>query len=265
MKKIVSLSIVALALSCITSRAQNKEYRVKLSGTATSQKVVITNVFGELHIAGGSSDEVVITGNTAATPPEKAKGLHVISAFGDDNTGIGLNVTQQNGTLQIAGVSKAANEGTFQIQVPKSVSLKVESEFVNAKDVALENLSGEIEARVNFADLSLKGISGPIVLYTLNGKIEVTMAALAQTKPSSISSVNGSIDLTLPANAPANFDLSTINGQVYSDLDLKFDAPEANDMRRVGGGMKTTAKNAGGGVIVTVSSINDNIYLRGSK
>jgi hypothetical protein len=264
MKKQVSLFISILALACFTARAQNKEYRIKLSASS-GQKVVITNVFGTLHITGGTSDDLVITGTPEKAPPEKAKGLRVVSAYGEDNTGIGLNVTQLNGATQIAGVSKASNEETFTIQVPKAVNLKVESEYVNAQDVSIENLSGEIEAKVNFADLSVKNVSGPIVLYTLNGKIEVTLVALAQTKPSSINSVNGSIDLTLPANSPANFDLSTINGEVYSDLDLKFESAEAKDMRRVAGGMKTAAKNAGGGVGVTISSVNDNIYLRRTK
>lgn len=254
-----------IVLSGFSAIAQNNPFKVKLTGPAANQKVVFTNVFNELFITGTTGDEIVITGDESAKPPAEAQGLKLLSPYGDDNTGLGLNVSQQNGVIQIAGVNKNS-DGKLQVQVPAAMTLDIESEVVNANDVHIENISGEVDAKVNFSSqLTLKGISGPVVLYTLNGDITATFATLAQSKPSSISSVNGKVDITMPANSPANFKLSSINGQIYSDLDLKTDAQDVQNMRHIGGGMKTDATNAGGGVEMTISTINDNIYLRKSK
>ncbi len=62
----------------------------------------------------------------------------------------------------------------------------------------------------------------------------------------------------MPANTPANIEMSDMNGNMYSDFD--FHAQDKN-MKHVGGG-SVHAQINGGGVDVKLRTINGNIYLR---
>lgn len=79
----------------------------------------------------------------------------------------------------------------------------------------------------------------------------------------SVKSINGEVDLTLPSAAKADFDLSSLQGDIFTDLDIAVDKKGKEDGERFLGGMNNIkGKLNGGGVKVTVSSINGNLYLR---
>ena len=87
---------------------------------------------------------------------------------------------------------------------------------------------------------------------------------LSQANPSSVHAVNGDIDISLPGNTPMNLNLAAINGEIFTNLDLKMQG-DKEKMKRIGGSLKTKATNAGGGVEVSLSAINGEIYLRKSE
>jgi DUF4097 and DUF4098 domain-containing protein YvlB len=65
----------------------------------------------------------------------------------------------------------------------------------------------------------LTGISGTVVAHTLNGPIHVTMDRVDPSKPLSFSSLNGVIDVTLPADVKANVKFKTMRSDIYSDFE----------------------------------------------
>jgi DUF4097 and DUF4098 domain-containing protein YvlB len=121
-------------------------------------------------------------------------------------------------------------------------------------------MKNEIEIN-NCHSLELKNVSGPLVLYTISGNITVTLTGVNKTKPTSIASVSGDVDVTVPAGIAANLEMSTVSGNMYSDFDI---SPSKNQMRRVGGNTITTPLNGGGGDL-KLSVVSGNIYLRKAK
>ena len=87
----------------------------------------------------------------------------------------------------------------------------------------------------------------------------------------SFTSLNGRVDVTLPADAKARLRLKTTNGAVYSDFDVKMDAdnskPVIEDNRNKGGRYRIRMDHGvsgminGGGPDYTFQTMNGDILI----
>lgn len=187
--------------------------------------------------------------------PERAKGLKLVGVGGEDNTDVGFNVVQTGNNLIVQNVRKS---GGAEIYLPKTQNVSVTNSWNG--DISIEGFTGEVEANANLnGGLTLTNVSGPITAYSLNEGIQVAFDKINQNSPIIISTTNGEIDVTLPANTPANLELSSWNGDVYTNFDLKRptkDGLESISVRNAKGAIN------GGGVPIKLKSTNGNIYLR---
>lgn len=92
-------------------------------------------------------------------------------------------------------------------------------------------------------------------METINGDIELHKL----TGPLDISTINGEIDLFINKNRKVDLSLKTINGTMYTDLDMDI-SPTKNNLCKVGGNVDT--KLNGGGIDVNLETINGTIYIR---
>jgi DUF4097 and DUF4098 domain-containing protein YvlB len=97
-------------------------------------------------------------------------------------------------------------------------------------------------------EFSLKTISGQIEIEGTLGKMDVN-------------SISGFIDYTIPQASKARIDLSTISGNVYSNLN--FDEKATKEISWVGTKRNLTLN--GGDVAVALKTISGDIYLRKSR
>jgi hypothetical protein len=81
-----------------------------------------------------------------------------------------------------------------------------------AGDVEVHNLNGEV---------TLDQISGGATVETMNGEVHATFAKVPADKPLSFSSMNGEVEVRIPADTKANVRLRTQNGAIYTDFDEK--------------------------------------------
>ena len=93
--------------------------------------------------------------------------------------------------------------------------------------------------------VELETISGEVELIGCRGKME-------------INSISGFIDYSIPQNHKANIDLSTVTGDVYSNV--KFDDNEAKAISWVG--TKEQLSLNGGDVPVNLKTVSGDIFLR---
>lgn len=261
MKRTVIL-LTAIMLLGSTMQAQSI-FRKKIQGNLSSMTVEISNLTSEIDIQGHSSDEIVIEAEGYRGIPEKAKGLKPLSAYGEDNTEIGLYINQKGDVLEISGASRASGDADYLIKIPQDMMLKINSDSYNADDIEVEGMKNEIEIKANSSSIELEDVIGPLVLNALNGEITVTISNLSQTGPSSIIATNGDVDITMPASSKADFKLSCLNGEIYTNLDMNLDERSEKALRRIGGGMRADSKTNGGGAEFTIHALNGNIYLRG--
>jgi hypothetical protein len=134
---------------------------------------------------------------------------------------------------------------------PGSVSLEEKVDFK-----AIQKRKGKENCNINShiiytlkvpADLAfnLKTISGQVEIKGTTGKIDVN-------------SISGFIDYAAPAACKAKINLSTISGNVYSNL--KFDKQNDREMKWVGSEYNLTLN--GGGPEMALKTISGDIFLR---
>ncbi|GLU43015.1 DUF4097 family beta strand repeat-containing protein [Allomuricauda sp. NBRC 101325] len=241
--------LMALLMGAI-AQAQS-DYTKSLDGIQWVKIESKTDIVVKTH----SSNQLLIKSGPEVQTPERAKGLKLVGEGGTDNTNVGFSVVQDGSTLIIHNLRK--NKGG-EIYLPASKNVSVKSTWNG--DIEIDGFSGEIEADAQLnGGVKLLNVNGPVTASSLNGEIEVQFGKVTQSSPISLYSTNGAVDVSLPSNTPANLALSTLNGNVYTDFDIKAD--EKDGMKSVLG-RNIKASINGGGVKIAMKSTNGNMYLR---
>jgi hypothetical protein len=230
-------------------------------------KIEITNLLGGISIQNTTGNSIVIESNFNMNRPERADGLKLLGSA-DDNTDLGVNVSEENGVVRIQGVVNQVRDYQYKILVPSGmdVNLNYSSPFCNG-DIAIDGYVGSLEIKTLSAGVKITNSSGPFTVNSISGNVDVVFNKINQDEPTSLASVSGLIDVTVPTTEKATFQISTITGNVYNNLDLKGLSSIGKDDRASGlepvkhkGGNTYTLN--GGGQKVLLKSISGNIYLR---
>ncbi len=249
MKKIA----IALLFLISIGNLKAQDYTKSLQGI---KKVKISSASG-VKIKTHNQNELKIIGNDRKTP-EKARGLKAVYAGGSDNTDIGVYVDKDGEALVIRNL-KNMHSKVLEIYLPDTINITVEKS--NLGGVAIEGFSSEIEAITNVGSIILRDVTGPVVAKTATGEINIVFNKVSQSSPISLISATGAIDVSLPSSTPANLELKTAMGEIYTDFDIKFPVKD-NDMKLIAGKRAINTAINNGGVDISLRSSTGNIYLR---
>lgn len=221
-------------------------------------KVILKNFSHDLPVQGYNGTEIIFTSPEGAVEaPERAKGLKPIYPAGTDNTGHGVSVEKDGTTVTITCLLPFTSSEEFSFRIPENLSLEIESGCENSTDISITGMKNEIVIK-SCHGIDLKNITGPVVISSISGDVNVSFMAGFSDKPSSINAVSGDVDITLPSKAPVSMDLSTMNGGFYSDFEIPG---SQKNMKRIGGSNLNFDLN-GGGFKFSVVTITGNVYLR---
>lgn len=257
--KSISTILTAAIMLLITNVLAAQEYTYSL-GNDVAKTIEFYTSGSDVVIEGHNSDDIVIRNLGYEAPPERAKGLKALYNSAKDNTGIGLSVEEENGIVRI--ISASRNNGDFRLMVPNKVRLLLEQVNWGGGDFELRNLQGEVEIKSKTSDMKLLDVTGPIIANSTSGDLEINMTSLSQAGPTSISLVSGFIDITMPGNAKADLYLSSVSGEVYTDMDIAIKGNKDASMKRIAGGRDIQGSLNDGGVEVRLKTISGDIYLR---
>lgn len=254
MKYIISLCV----LMTIFKFSFAQEFKVAASNTKDA-KLTLTDFLSDLPIEGYNGSEVIITSTHGKfEAPERAKGLKPIYGGGTDNTGVGVFMEKNGNTISFRCLVPFTQSAGYKIKVPENMALKIERDCARSGETTIQNMKNEVEFN-GCHQISLKNVAGPLVISTISGGVDVVFTEINKDKPTSISAVSGEVDVTLPAKAAVDLEMSTVSGNMYSDFEIP--SPSNKDMRRVGGSSIKTQLN-GGGASLKLRDISGNIYLR---
>ena len=101
-------------------------------------------------------------------------------------------------------IHEGFNGGNVDLQVPagSALSLKVTNGSIQAQGIV-----GEMDLESTNGGITLDQVGGSILAHSLNGGLSATVVRLDSQKPSSFSTFNGRIDLTLPVDLHANLNM----------------------------------------------------------
>jgi lia operon protein LiaG len=253
MKTAILLSTIIIILC---SPVYSQDYKIAASNS-TDASLVLDGFSGQLTIEGYSGNDIVISPAEKVETPERAKGLKPVYSNGVDNTGLGLKMDKDGNKISIRCLLPFTNQKDFTIKVPENMALKITSECQNNNDVFVSKMKSEIEIQT-CQSIKLEQVSGPLVLSTISGDIDITFGTINSQKPFAINSVSGEIDITMPSKLAADIEMNSVTGNMYSDFD--FNNSDKN-VKQVGGNNLEYKMN-GGGVKFSIVTVSGNIYLR---
>jgi DUF4097 and DUF4098 domain-containing protein YvlB len=156
----------------------------------------------------------------------------------------------------------------FDIQVPTRTSVRLQA--MNDGAITVENLDGELEVNNLNGPITLNKVAGSVVAHTLNGRVLATITRITAQKAMAFTTLNGIVDVTLPASLKADFKLRSDQGDIFTDFDLQMKpaASSVQDTRREGGRYRIEVNRAiagsvnGGGPEIEIRTHNGNIFVR---
>ena len=231
-------------------------------------------LYGSIIVKAHEGKDVIVeTGNQGEKErgkdvPESAIGLRRLNA-----TGSPITMKEENNVVTISMGWKSRSENVT-ILVPAKTSLKLSA--TNGRMMTVEGVEGEMELNSTNGNIQLNDVSGSVVAYSLNGKVVAKFKKVDPDKPMSFSSMNGSIDVTLPAMTKANLKLQTNNGDVFSDFEVQMqpnatqvEKAEAKPGEKIKSRIRmesmTVGSINGGGPDYSFKNFNGNIYIRKSN
>ena len=258
-KRNIVLILTAVIFTTTISRAQ--EYKIPVQNSS-EEKLSLIDFMGTLPIEGYNGKDIIITTTSGPSfdAPERAEGLKPNYPNGTDNTGIGLELEKSGNQISVRCLLHITKRAEYKVKVPYNLAIKAESGCERTNSISIQNMKNEIEIKTCLS-ISLSDVTGPLVLSSVTGGIDIEYTKMNADKPVSINSISGDIDITIPALTPADLEIRTITGMVSSE----FDFPSGDgDMKQVGGKTYSYALN-GGGVDYTIVSVSGNIHLKKGK
>ncbi|MBS1559065.1 MAG: DUF4097 family beta strand repeat protein [Bacteroidetes bacterium] len=248
--------ILVLGIAVAWSVAPAQEF--KLAKTSGRLEIYI----GRVTIEGTAGNEIIFTSNDTRDKEEddRAKGLRAVNSSGlEDNTGLGVNVSDKGNTVEVRQLKKM-NSPRIKVLVPKGITVYYAHESQYGGEVKFRNLENEIEVSANYNSVELENVTGPVTVKSVYGHVEADFSTNIKS-PISIVSVYGYVDVTLPLATKADIKMSTSYGEIYAAQEFKIEYEKQNDSL-VRYDNKVNGKINGGGIKIDLSSNYGKVYLR---
>jgi DUF4097 and DUF4098 domain-containing protein YvlB len=264
------LVIVGGAAVGLQGQTQGERVTVAFSDPGRPGTLNVQLVRGSVTVRGADRRDVLIEtagqDQTTTRSDPGATGLRRLTQRGS------FVVEEDNNTMKVTS-SRVNADVDFTIQVPQRTNLRIG--LVNDGRLVVEGVEGDIETNNVNGPISLTNVAGSVVANSNNGRVSATLTRVTAQKAMAFTSLNGVVDVTLPASVRANVKLRTDNGDVFTDFDLQMTTPKdgavVKDSRGRGGAYRIEIDRAiygtinGGGPEFELRSFNGNVYLRRGK
>lgn len=282
---LASLMVFGSSLGTATAASTADRLVVPLSDPGKPATVSASLVMGSFHVVAGKPGEVVIQASAgddgdddrdhehgaepaiAGSAREKDRGAKSRAGMKRiPNTSFELSAEEERNTVEISAASWAQSI-SLRIEVPVGSALKLST--VNDGVIDVEGIAGELELHNTNGSIRVRGARGPVSANTVNGDVEIELLEALGSEPMAFSTLNGDIDLTIPAGSKFDVRLRSDNGEIYSDFDIAL-SPKAAKVAedrgkgkyRVSIAKELTGKVGGGGAEIFLKTFNGDIVLR---
>ncbi len=268
-----TIGLLLITCGCLAAQNEPEKATVPLHDPSRPAQIHARLITGGITVRGYDGREVLVEARARGgdehrhSQPPRSDGMRRLDLPGT----AGLEVAEEDNVVDIK-TSSMREPVDLIITAPRHSSLNLKC--MNDGDIVVDHIDGEIDANNLNGKVTLKNVSGSVLAHSLNGEVTVSLDRVDGSKPMSFSTMNGDIDVTLPADAKANVRVKTDHGEIYSDYDLKLSATATPDREsgkqkdgsyhlRYDRGMRGTIN--GGGPEYQFTSFNGQIYIRRRK
>ena len=211
-------------------------------------RIFLENLNGDVRISTWDRDEVKVEAVKRALRPERLDDARIIV----DCAGNTLSIRTQ----YAAGTDDPASV-EYRITVPRRATLS-EVKLING-GLSIVGVAGDVKASAVNGSIHAEQLEGEADLSTVNGPLDAGFNRLAGARAISLSSVNGPITLSLPADARASVNARNLAGGIQSDFG------QAPAVAESGGHRLHTVIKGGGGTRIHLHNVNGGIQISRGK
>jgi hypothetical protein len=268
---VAALAALALGYAVVAGRAHVASAATRAAAAAPQQgnefrwhealaagKVLeIKGVNGNVEAtpSSGGEVEVVAVKSARRSNPEDVRievvrhseGVTICAVY--PNAGGRAN-TCEPGSRGHTNVRNNDTEVEFKVRVPSGV--RFDGRTVNGR-VEANNLTADVEATTVNGDVEVT-TTGLASAKTVNGSITVVMGRADWADDLEFKTVNGSIDVSMPASLSAEVEVKTLNGEISSDFPLTVQGTFSR--RHLSGTI------GGGGRTLQMETVNGSVNIR---
>lgn len=278
--------LIFAALSVFTLLAGWEDYKLEDKSTFShtftkDHKLDVDNVNGFVEITSDNGSTIRMEGERIIRAKDQQNmDLAKKEVTVDFNEKDGTAQAYVNGPFRSNGRNEENNHGfhdhpkreyqvmyNFTIRVPKSMDLQLRS--VNGH-ITVKDVRGTFDVNAVNGKLDMVGMRGAGHARAVNGATHVEFAE-NPTADSSINTVNGKVELTLPSRVNALLKFKTVNGHVYTDFEgLPVNSTtklQEQDGRRVYNSRRTPQefKLGSGNPVIDIQTVNGAIEIKKGK
>jgi len=249
-KRICSQHLALLAIAIMTVLVAvpafaniTQEFHRTLPLSADGQ-VSLKNINGDVEITGWPQNEVQIDAVKSAPDQQRLDDMRIQVESSPNSVEIETKYPEHHNNNNPGSVH-------YTLHVPQNARID-KVDMVNGS-LTVQKMSGEINANLVNGKLRASDLAGTADLATVNGAVEADYSTLNNVKEIKLSSVNGSVNLSLPPSPNADVSASAVNGSISTDFPLTVKG------HFVGKSMSGTLGS--GGVNIQLNNVNGSIHI----
>jgi Putative adhesin len=249
-------SLSAVFVLALQARASDTEGSVteefhKTYALSANGRVELENINGPVHISAWDRNEVKVDAIKRAWDKDRLQEAKIEVDSRPDALSIRTEYPGHDHTFWNDHRHDQPASVEYTLTVPRNIRLD-EIKLVNG-NLDVEGVNGEVRVSCVNGRLTARKLGGRAELSTVNGKLEANVDRLQS--PLEVSSVNASVLLTLPSDAKAELEATTVSGSISNDFGIPVSHHQwvGHDLR---------GELGGGGPHVRVSNVNGRIEIR---
>ena len=258
------------ALQAAAPQGDAERVTVPLSNPSQPALVTVSLVHGSITVRGANRKDVLVIAH-----PEADRGRR---RYDPDAAGMrripqsaGYRISEEGNQVRVSS-DNPSRSIRFEIEVPSRTNLKLST--VNDGDILVENVDGDLDVSNTNGGITLNGVAGSVNAGTTNGSVRASLTRVTARRDMAFTSLNGNVDVTLPAATQANLRMRSDNGDIYSDFEMQLApsaAPTVEDNRGTNGRYRVRRNRSivgsinGGGPEFELRTFNSNVYVRKGK
>lgn len=254
--KLPFLPLLVIALTTVVSaRADDHRYKESFSESGPFNRtgvVSLDNINGQIEITTWDKDEIRIEGEKSAKTEEELKLIELTIDRSASRVDIKVKLPKRRsgwfGNNTIRGGVR------FKITLPASASLD-RINVVNAS-IDIDGIQGAVDAQSVNGRIRAHDLGGNARLKSVNGGLSASFTRVAADQELSFDTVNGSIEVHLPADAGADVHAKVVNGHIDCEFPI--------EMQGRAGGKRLSGKIGDGRASLSAESVNGSIRIKKS-
>jgi len=247
---ISALFVLALGAHASDHRgAFTEEFHQTYTLTADG-RVELDNINGAVHISTWDRNEVKVDAVKSADSKERLDDARIEVDASKEHVSIRTKYRDYDLTFNFGSHNNPPSV-EYTLTVPRTARLD-EIKLINGS-LDVTGVSGEVHASCINGRLDAHNLSGRAELSTINGHLDAKFDQLSGSSLE-LTSVNGSVALTIPSDSKAEIEASTVSGGIDNDFGL-----HVNNHRFVGHDLRGELGN--GGTRIKLEDVNGRIEI----